>query len=50
MQINEARPLQRLERGDRGHDLHTIVCGMRLSSLQFAGMVAELFPEQAPSV
>src|ERR1700675_4590200 len=34
MDVDEARPLERIERGDRGHELHAVVGGMGLAALE----------------
>src|SRR5262249_9106705 len=39
--IDETRPLQRFERGDRRHQFHAVVGGVRLAALELLFVIAE---------
>ena len=41
VEIDAARPLERFERGDRGHQLHAVVGGLRLAAFEFLLAIAE---------
>ena len=41
VQIDPARPLQRFERGDRRHQLHAVVGGVRLAAFELLLVIAE---------
>src|SRR4051794_8992238 len=48
IEVDAARLLQRLQRRDRRHQLHAVVGGVRLKTLQFLFDLAE-FQDRAPA-